>query len=97
VYLLDEPEAALSPNHQLAFLAIMYRLVEREHSQFVIATHSPLLLGYPGALIYGFGPNGIERVAYEDTEHYRVTKDFLAGRDRFFKHLFVEDDSDSGG
>jgi predicted ATPase len=54
VYFLDEPDAALSPNRQLALLAILHRLVERERSQFVIATHSPILLGYPGALIYSF-------------------------------------------
>lgn len=95
VYLLDEPEAALSPNRQLALLSIIFRLAEHELSQFVIATHSPILLGYPNALIYGFAPSGIERVAYEDTEHYQVTKNFLAAPHRFFKHLFEDEDPSS--
>ena len=94
LYLLDEPEAALSPPRQLALLAIMHRLVEREGSQFVIATHSPILLAYPGAVIYRFGTDGIAPVAYEDTEHFQITRDFLAGPERYFKHLFTDDDDD---
>jgi predicted ATPase len=89
LYLLDEPEAALSPTRQLAFLAIMHDLVEHHRSQFVIATHSPILLGYPGALIYSLDADGIRPVAYEETEHYRITRDFLASPERFFKTLFT--------
>jgi predicted ATPase len=91
LYLLDEPEAALSPTRQLSLLRIMHQLVERSGSQFIIATHSPILLAYPGARIYHFGEQGIAQVAYEDTEHFRVTRDFLAARERYFKHLFEED------
>lgn len=76
MYLLDEPEAALSPNRQLAALRIIHQLVE-QHSQFVIATHSPLLLSYPHAKIMLFDASGISEVAFEDTEHFAVTKDFL--------------------
>lgn len=76
LYLLDEPEAALSPNRQLAALTAIHQLVEEE-SQFIIATHSPILLAYPNAKILLFDGTGISEVAYEDTEHYSVTRDFL--------------------
>jgi predicted ATPase len=76
LYLLDEPEAALSPVRQMALLARLHDLV-RTHSQFLIATHSPILLGYPHADIYQLDVNGLQRIEYEQTEHYRVTRDFL--------------------
>jgi predicted ATPase len=75
-YFLDEPEAALSPTRQLALLARLHQLVG-ESAQFVIATHSPLLLAYPGALILCLEEDGIRRLAYEETEHFRVTRQFL--------------------
>jgi predicted ATPase len=98
-YVLDEPEAALSPNRQLALLALMYDLAERQASQFVVATHSPILLAYPGAKIYHLdAAGGLRAVTYEETDHYRITKDFLSNRDRYFKHLFVApDEPDQGG
>src|SRR5687767_611569 len=76
IYLFDEPEAALSPQRQLAVLTLLHRLVYH-HSQLVIATHSPILLAYPQARIYEFSERGIHEIAYAETEHYRVTKDFL--------------------
>jgi predicted ATPase len=88
LYILDEPEAALSPQRQLTLLSILHDLVERRASQLVIATHSPILMAYPSALIYHLGPGGIERIAYEDTEHYRITRDFLSSPERYFKTLF---------
>jgi predicted ATPase len=91
LYLLDEPEAALSPARQLSLLRIVHRLVEREASQLIVATHSPILLAYPGARIVHFGDQGIARIDYEETEHYRVTRDFLAAPERYFKHLFEEE------
>lgn len=90
-YVLDEPEAALSPTRQLAFLARLDQLV-RLGSQFVIATHSPILMAYPEARLLELGPGGIREVAYEDTEHFRVTRDFLLRRDRMLRQLFGEDD-----
>ena len=75
-YLLDEPEAALSPNRQLAALSAIDQLVKRG-GQFIIATHSPILLSYPNAKILQFDESGITEIAYEDTEHYAVTRDFL--------------------
>lgn len=76
LYLLDEPEAALSPQRQLAALAAIHDLVERE-SQFIIATHSPILMAYPRATILHLNENGIHPVEFTDTEHYAVTKAFL--------------------
>ena len=77
LYLLDEPEAALSPTRQMAFLTALHDLAGDGACQFVIATHSPIVLAYPDAWIYQFTPAGIAQVAYKDTEHYRVTKQFL--------------------
>jgi predicted ATPase len=94
-YVLDEPEAALSPNRQLSLLALMYDLVERRRSQFLVATHSPILMAYPGATIYHLSDGGgMRRVAYEETDHYQITKDFLGNRERYFKHLFSEPDGE---
>jgi predicted ATPase len=89
LYLLDEPEAALSPQRQLAALARIHDLVN-DDSQFIIATHSPILMAYPDAWIYQFTANGIERVAYEDTEHFKVTRAFLANPERMLRTLLGE-------
>lgn len=86
LYVLDEPEAALSPQRQLAVLSRMHALV-RDQSQFIIATHSPILMAYPDACIYQCSQDGIAQVAYEDTEHFRVTRDFLANPERMLRIL----------
>ena len=91
LYLLDEPEAALSPSRQLAALAIIHQLAQRR-AQFVIATHSPILMAYPDAVLYLFSEEGIRRVAYEDTEHYQVTRDFLNHVDASLKELLRGED-----
>ncbi len=95
VYLFDEPEAALSPQRQLAMLVRMHDLVE-EFSQFIIATHSPLLMAFPGAWIYQFGPDGVQRVAFEETEHYRITRSFMMDHKTMMRKLFAEDDAGAG-
>lgn len=77
IYLLDEPEAALSPARQLQFLALLRKYERRGNAQFIIATHSPILLAYPGADIFSFDGETLEKLAYRDTEHYRITKAFL--------------------
>lgn len=92
LYILDEPEAALSPQRQLAFLRIIHQLVTPRHAQFLIATHSPILLAYPGATLYQFEDGGIREVAYRDTDHYLVTKEFLSGPERMLQYLFSDDD-----
>ncbi len=89
-YLLDEPEAALSPNRQLAALSAIDQLVKRG-SQFIIATHSPILLAYPNAKILVFDQDGISETAYEDTEHYAVTRDFLNHYQRRLQQLLGDD------
>lgn len=87
-YLLDEPEAALSPMRQLAMLRILHDLVG-QGSQLVIATHSPLLMAYPDAWIYQLGAEGMARIEYEDTEHYQVTRQFLAYPARMLEYLLA--------
>jgi predicted ATPase len=89
LYVLDEPEAALSIPGSLALLRRMRQLTA-EGSQFVVATHSPILMGYPGGLIYQLTDEGFERIAYEDTDHYQLTRSFLEDRERFFRHLFSD-------
>lgn len=86
-YLLDEPEAALSPTRQLALLTRIHDLV-RAASQFMIATHSPILLAYPNATIYVLEPDGIRETKYEDTEHYQITRRFLTDHHSMLKRLF---------
>lgn len=90
LYILDEPEAALSPSRQLSFLARLHQLVN-DGSQFIIATHSPIILGYPDAWIYQTSPHGLDRVAYEDTEHYAVTRGFLNRRETYLDVLLADD------
>ncbi len=94
LYILDEPEAALSPQRQLSFLKIIHELATPRHAQFIIATHSPILLAYPGAVLYGFGEDGISEISYQETDHYRLTRDFLNSPDRYFKYLFSDGDED---
>jgi len=86
LYILDEPEAALSPQRQLAVLSRIHDLVE-DNSQFIIATHSPILMAYPDACIYQCSKEGIVEIAYEETEHYKVTRDFLANPKRMLDML----------
>jgi predicted ATPase len=86
LYLLDEPEAALSAQNCLTCLRRIHELVQQD-SQFIIATHSPIVLAYPGARIYNLGDDGIEAVEYEDAEPVRLTESFLNGRERFLQAL----------
>ena len=89
VYLLDEPEAALSPTRQLTLLGQIDELVKRD-SQFIIATHAPILMAYPGAEIFQFSEEGIQRVDYRETEHYQVTRRFLEAPERMLRYLLEE-------
>ena len=85
-YLLDEPEAALSPQRQLALMSRIHEL-DNDHSQFVIATHSPILMTYPDAYIYSCSESGMQRVSYEETEHLQVMHDFVANPKRMLDIL----------
>lgn len=91
LYLLDEPEAALSPQRQLVALARIHELVQ-SGSQFIIATHSPILMAYPDATIYLFGKDGISQVKYKETEHYQITQSFLNNPERMLNHLLKDTD-----
>lgn len=88
-YVLDEPEAALSLQGILALMRRMHDLVD-DGSQFIVSTHSPILLGYPGARIYVLSGSGIEATAYEDTEQFELTRSFLDDRERFLHYLFCD-------
>ena len=81
LYLMDEPETALSPKSQLGLLDLLTRMGERGHAQFIIATHSPLILACPGATIYSFDHTPIKKVRYQETEHYKLYKQFMDERD----------------
>jgi predicted ATPase len=85
LYLLDEPESALSPASQVRFVQLLQELEAKGHAQFIIATHSPILLAYPGAQILNFEPPEIKEIAYQDTLHYRLYKQFLADPSVFFQ------------
>ena len=91
LYILDEPEAALSPSRQLSMLVKMRDLIEK-NSQFIIATHSPILMAYPDAWIYQVSSRGIERIEYKDTEHYQITKAFLNRPQDMIDQLFKSKD-----
>lgn len=80
LYLLDEPEAALSPASQVKFLRLLQELEAEGRAQFIMATHSPILLAYPGAQIFSFDATGIEEVKYEDTVSYQIYRQFLTDR-----------------
>jgi predicted ATPase len=95
IYILVEPEAALSPQRQLSFLRVLHDLAATKRAQFLIATHSPILLAYPQAVIFDLDGSGIRPIRYQDTKHYLVTRDFLNAPERFFKHLLQPmDDAD---
>ena len=90
LYLLDEPEAALSPNRQLQFLALMHDYCRRG-AQFVIATHSPIIMAYPQATIQLLDESGIHEVPYEETEHFKVARAFLSNRKKMLRMLLEEE------
>ena len=89
-YLFDEPEAALSPQRQLAFLVALHDLVQAG-SQFIIATHSPIIMAYPDAVILHFTTNGIAPISYEETDHYKVTRAFLTRTDKMLHDLLTDE------
>ncbi|WP_251860112.1 AAA family ATPase [Clostridium sp. Marseille-Q2269] len=89
LYILDEPEAALSPSRQMSMLVIMHKLINK-NSQFIIATHSPIIMSYPDSMIYEL-KDGIKEVKYKDTEHYKITRDFLDKPEKMLKILLSEE------
>lgn len=89
LYLLDEPEAALSPSRQMTLLACLHSLV-KDGSQFIIATHSPILMAYPNAQILLMDDHGLQPIAYKQTEHYQITRSFLENPERMLCILFED-------
>lgn len=86
LYIMDEPEAALSPFRQMAMLARIHELVGKQ-SQFIISTHSPILMAYPDSIIYQLTPEGIRRVELEETDHFVIMKEFMNHRDKMLREL----------
>ena len=91
LYILDEPESALSPQRQLGLLRLLHDLVEGG-SQIIMATHAPILMGYPGAMLHQLSRDGIAPVAFEETEHYVVTRASLNRPEAMMRELFSDDD-----
>lgn len=89
-HLMDEPEAALSLGGQLRLLRRMWDLAAAG-AQFIVATHSPILLAFPGAAIFEFSPEGPRLTTYEESEPYQLTKSFLDAPERFLRHLFTDE------
>jgi predicted ATPase len=87
VYMLDEPEAALSPLKQLSLIAFILEVLKTGNAQFIISTHSPILMGIPDATLYQIKDDGMEAVEYKDTDHYRITKTFLDRPDFYLRHF----------
>ena len=90
LYILDEPEAALSPMRQLTLLAEMQNLVD-SGSQLLVATHSPILMAFPGSATYEIGADGLKLVDYRETEHYQVSRSFLDNPERMLRILLAKD------
>lgn len=90
-FIFDEPEAALSPQRQLSLLVIINEMCKKPNAQFIIATHSPILLAYPDATIYSCDGDTLRNIAYKDTSHYQITKQFLDNPDLFLHHLFKDE------
>jgi predicted ATPase len=89
LYILDEPEAALSPSRQMAMIARMHELV-KQNSQFIIATHSPIIMAYPDSIIYEI-QDKIEVKRYEETEHYQIMKSFINNKNKMLNLLIDEE------
>jgi predicted ATPase len=83
LYLLDEPETALSPKSQLELLKLLQEMSALGHAQFIIATHSPILLACPGSVIYSFDHSPVKAVHYEETEHFQVYKNFMENHGKY--------------
>ncbi|MDQ8165283.1 MAG: AAA family ATPase [Gemmatimonadota bacterium] len=93
LHLLDEPEAPLSPHSQMALIAMLHDMAA-QGAQFIVATHSPIVMAYPGATIYDFDATPVAAVRYEETEHYTITRAFLNNHERYIRQLLTDTTSD---
>lgn len=89
LFLLDEPEAALSQNRQMEFLLFLNKMIARG-AQFIIATHSPILLSFPNADILNFSEEGIKKISYEESDSFKLTELFINHKERILKQLFED-------
>lgn len=89
-FILDEPEAALSPQRQLTFLFLINEICKNSNAQFIIATHSPILLAFPNATIYSCDSGTLTQISYHETNHYKITKQFLDNPEQYLYHLFKD-------
>ena len=89
IYILDEPEAALSPNSLMRLIVLINELV-KSNSQFIISTHSPILMSFPGADVYQLSEDGIDLVSYQETEHFQISKTFINSPDKMLKYLLSD-------
>lgn len=90
-FIFDEPEAALSPQRQLSLMTIIHEMCKNSNNaQFIIATHSPILLAYPAATIYSCDSDILKTITYKDTSHYQITKQFLDNPERYLHYLFKD-------
>lgn len=87
IFLLDEPEAALSPLKQLSLMSFILEVLKDKNAQFIIATHSPILMGIPGASLYEIQETEMKLVNYTETDHYRITKTFLDNPEHYLRYL----------
>jgi predicted ATPase len=85
LYLLDEPETALSPRTQVELLRLLQEMSGLGHAQFIIATHSPILLSCPNSVIYSFDGTPVKAIRYEDTEHYQIYKNFMKDPKKYLR------------
>lgn len=92
LYILDEPEAALSPQSIMTLIAQMGRLTKEKDSQFIIATHSPMIMAFPGARVYEFSEEGIEEKDYRETEHFQLMKSFMQNPDRMMRYILENEE-----
>jgi predicted ATPase len=97
ILLLDEPEAALSPQRQIEFLKLLQRWDESGRFQLIIATHSPIIMSYPNATLLSFDGGRIREARYTDTEHYRVTREFLLDHETYLERVLADDGDEDGG
>jgi predicted ATPase len=87
LYFMDEPETALSPRSQLKLLKLLKAMTMDGHAQFIITSHSPILLALPGAVLYNFDVNPIRPIEYEKTEYYQIYRDFMNNKDSYLEKL----------
>ena len=92
LYILDEPEAALSPQSVMTLIAQMGRLTKEEDSQFIRSTHSPMIMAFPGARVYEFSEEGIEEKDYRETEHFQLMKSFMQNPDRMMRYILENEE-----